>query len=268
MLDRLEALIREVAATEVMPRFRRLSAADIVEKGPGDLVTVADHAAEESLTRGLTALLPGSIVVGEEAVAADPALMHLVGEEGPVWVVDPVDGTANFAAGTPPFAVMVGLLRGGEPVAGCIFDPVTEVACVAELGAGAYIAGVRAHAPADALPAAQLHGVAAKKYLPPGLREAVVAGSRRIDELLPGRNCAGAEYPAIVTGHQHFAFFWRALAWDHVPGTLIVTESGGMVGRLDGAPYRPADGRTGLLAAQNPDIWHTVRSTLLAELAD
>jgi fructose-1,6-bisphosphatase/inositol monophosphatase family enzyme len=267
-LDRVEALIREVAATEVMPRFRRLGADDIIEKGPGDLVTIADRAAEESLTRGLTTLLPGSIVVGEEAVSADPALLQRVGEAGPVWVVDPVDGTANFAAGTPPFAIMVGLLRGGEPVAGWIYDPVTEVAAVAELGGGAWIAGVRVHAPSIATPASQLRGPASPKYLPPGPREAVAAGSRRIGEMLPGRNCAGYEYPAIVTGEQHFAFFWRALAWDHVPGTLIVTEAGGMVGRLDGAPYRPADGRTGLLAAQNPDIWQAVRTTLLAELTD
>ncbi|HEX5204720.1 MAG TPA: inositol monophosphatase family protein, partial [Actinoplanes sp.] len=68
MLDQVADLVREVAATIVLPRFRHLSSGEIKEKSPGDVVTIADQEAERALTRGLTALLPGSTVVGEEAV--------------------------------------------------------------------------------------------------------------------------------------------------------------------------------------------------------
>ncbi|HEX3499228.1 MAG TPA: inositol monophosphatase family protein, partial [Stellaceae bacterium] len=125
--EKVRRLIVEVAESEVMPRFEKLETGDISEKGPGDLVTVADVASERRLTPALRDLLPGSLVVGEEAAAADPAVLTLLGGDDPVWVVDPIDGTANFAAGIPIFAIMVALIRRGETLAAWIHDPVKRV---------------------------------------------------------------------------------------------------------------------------------------------
>src|SRR5260370_37137972 len=100
-IDKVAGFIREAAAAEILPRFERLEAADIQEKGPGDLVTIADTEAERVLTRRFKDLLPGVIVVGEEATAADPAgLDRPIGDEaalengraawrerGEIWVV-------------------------------------------------------------------------------------------------------------------------------------------------------------------------------------
>src|SRR5215467_2079228 len=96
-LARVTALIEETAALEILPRFQKLAAGDIREKTPGDFVTVADEAAEAHLTPLLAALLPGSLVLGEEAAAADSLLLDRLLGEPAVWVVDPVDGTGNFA---------------------------------------------------------------------------------------------------------------------------------------------------------------------------
>src|SRR4030095_3156841 len=104
--DRVTRLIQEAAAAEIMPRFRQLAAGDVREKAPGDLVTVADEAVEARLAPALEALLPGSVVVGEEAAAADPNLLNRLFDDQPVWIIDPVDGTSNFAEGRPAFAVM------------------------------------------------------------------------------------------------------------------------------------------------------------------
>ncbi len=261
--------MRDVAASAILPRFRRLTESEIEYKGPADLVTVADREAEELLTAGLMALRPGSRVLGEEAVAADPFRMSLIAEDGEVWVVDPVDGTANFAAGLEPFAIMVALLRDGVAVASCILDPVGGVAAVAERGAGAFFDGVRASAPTMHRPAHALRGPSSSRYIPIGLRTSIEAAIPTVGEVLPGANCAGYEYPAIVRDEQQFAVFWRTLPWDHAPGVLFVEEAGGVGWRLDGAPYLAAEyERTGLLVAQNQDVWHTVRSTLLAELPD
>lgn len=258
--------MREVAAAVVLPRFQRLTDAEIFEKGPGDLVTVADREAEVLLARGLQDLVPGSIVVGEEAVAADPEILGRTGAAGAVWVIDPVDGTANFAAGRTPFAVMVALLRDGRPVASCILDPVTGIAYSAERGAGAFAGGERVRVPDVIRPVAQLRGPASVKYLPPEVKLTLSTHRAAVGELLPGRNCAGYEYPAIVRDEQQFALFWRTLPWDHAPGVLFVEEAGGVGWHLDATPYEPSAVRPGLLIAQNPDEWHAVRAALLSDV--
>jgi len=106
-LDRVARLIREVAETEILPRFRRLEEHHTWEKRPGSLVTVADEAAEKRLEDGLLRLAPGSVALGEEAAEKDSSIFERLLDDEPVWIIDPVDGTKNFAAGRPEFAVIV-----------------------------------------------------------------------------------------------------------------------------------------------------------------
>ena len=100
------SLIEEAAEREIIPRFRQLEATDITTKsGPDDLVTAADLACEAFLTPTLAGLIPGSTVVGEEAVEQDRGLLRALERSGTVWIIDPVDGTYNFAHGAEDFAV-------------------------------------------------------------------------------------------------------------------------------------------------------------------
>jgi fructose-1,6-bisphosphatase/inositol monophosphatase family enzyme len=262
VLDQVSELVREVAHTVVLPRFQRLADDEVHQKSPGDLVTIADQESERALTRGLTALLPGSVVVGEEAVAADPAVRDLIGRSDAVWIVDPVDGTNNFAAGKTPFCVMVALVRDGETAAAWILDVVDDHLTVAEAGSGAYRDGVRAKTRTDDPGAAAMHGVISHKYFPDDLRQRVRANAAGLGGHTTGRHCAGYEYPAIATDEQQFGMFWRILPWDHTPGSLIVREAGGVVRHLDGSEYHPINRRRGLLVAANADIWQTVHRTL------
>ena len=141
-----------------MPRFRKLEPGHVIEKAAGDLVTIADRAAEERLTAALHDLMPGSTVVGEEAVAADAALLdRLLGEQH-VWIIDPIDGTTNFIEGRNEFAVMVCLARKGELVASWIHRPVTGATAIAEAGGGAWIDGDRVHLSEPPDTAAQMTG--------------------------------------------------------------------------------------------------------------
>jgi fructose-1,6-bisphosphatase/inositol monophosphatase family enzyme len=262
VLERVADLIREVAATIVLPRFRNLTAGDVRQKSPGDLVTIADQEAERALARGLVALLPGSTVVGEEAVAADRRLLGRVGDPGAVWIVDPIDGTNNFASGKTPFAVMVALARDGELVASWILDVPGDHLTLAEAGSGAYRDGVRVKMRTDDPGAAALRGVVTQRYLPPPLRAVASANTGRFGEVTNGHHCAGYEYSAVAVDEQQFALFWRILPWDHAPGVLIVQEAGGTARHLDGSAYRPTATEHGLLVAPNDDVWHTVRNTL------
>ncbi len=126
-LAEVAVLVRAVAQAEIMPRFRDLGAGAVRTKtGPLDLVTDADEAAEARLTEGLTRLFPSCAVVGEEAAAADESVLDRLGTAGLAFTVDPVDGTANFAAGLPLFGTMVAAVAAGEVVGAVIYDPVGD----------------------------------------------------------------------------------------------------------------------------------------------
>ncbi len=263
MNDRLHAqvcdLLFRAAHGIVAPRFRQLRAGDVEEKSPGELVTIVDREVEALLTPGLAQALPGSRVVGEEACAAQPGLLqHL--DEGTVWLVDPLDGTANFAAGRPEVSVMVALLQRGEAVACWMMDPLTGVLHSAERGGGAWTNGEPAHV----VPLASLRrGIVKTRYLPPELKPVIEARCAAVPEPQAGCNSAGVEYPWIVAGACDFAFYWRTLPWDHVPGALFLQEAGGQVARLDGSAYRAADPQSGLLAAGSAEVWREARDLLM-----
>jgi len=255
-------LIAEVAAQEILPRFKALRDHEVYEKQSGELVTVADVATEKALTRHLSALLPGSLVVGEEAVADDPTLLECLEQAAPVWLIDPIDGTANFAAGKPVFAVMVALVREGETLSAWIHDPVADRMLSAERGGGAWLAGRRLLAAAAAAPAAMRGTLHASAYARPEIARLVQARRDRVGAIRSLR-CAGHEYLRLAEGHMHFSLFTRLMPWDHAPGSLIHEEAGGVARTLDGARYRATSYRArGLLLAPDESSWQSLHDTL------
>src|SRR3546814_19453240 len=122
------ALMREVGRDSVMPRYRNLASHEVSEKAADDFVTIADKESEIRLAEGLSAILPEAGIIGEEACAADPAILDRAGE-GLNWIVDPIDGTGNFAAGKPPFGIIVALADAGTILAGWILDQNGRAAC-------------------------------------------------------------------------------------------------------------------------------------------
>src|SRR5688572_4248610 len=126
-IGKLATILRDAAKAEVLPRFRRLDAGMVkVKTSAIDLVTEADEAAERFIKARVAELAPEASVVGEESVAADPALLDALADADLAVVVDPIDGTANYAAGLPLFAVMASVVSKGETVAGIIYDPMGD----------------------------------------------------------------------------------------------------------------------------------------------
>jgi fructose-1,6-bisphosphatase/inositol monophosphatase family enzyme len=263
LCDAIAAVLREAAAEAVMPRFQRLAAAEIEEKSPGDLVTIADREAEAIIARGLATIRPDARFVGEEACARDPSLLRDLDKDA-VWIVDPIDGTGNYAAGRRPFALMAALVEKGEIVASCILDPVEDRLAAAERGAGAWLDGVRIAHGARSPGLSALTGIVSSFARPSGAEPHVAALAERVAEVTPTRRCAGDEYPLVATGARHFALYWRTLVWDHAPGVLLLQEAGGVAARLDGTRYRPADPSGAILLAQTPEIWDEVAAVLTA----
>jgi len=107
-------LLRTVGEEVVEPRFRSLGDAEVEEKNPGDLVTVADREAEVRLTEVLQGAYPGAVVLGEEAAEDDESVLARFADADHAFTIDPVDGTKNFVKGSPDHAMMIAELRGGE----------------------------------------------------------------------------------------------------------------------------------------------------------
>ncbi|MFM9942338.1 MAG: inositol monophosphatase family protein [Hyphomicrobiaceae bacterium] len=262
-------LIEQVAAAEAMPHWRNLAAGDIVEKnGPDDVVTVADKAVERVLTRQLAALLPGSDVVGEEAVHADPGLLARLRQPGMVWVIDPIDGTSAFARGEAGFAVMVALIVDGDPVAGFLHAPALGQTTYAMRGEGAWqgpsqATAVRLPRPAAATGLSDLVGIVGTRAFSDARRSAVVAQARHFKSLGPNSGCAGIDYLELAAGRVDFALYSKSEPWDHLPGLAILTEQGFGYSRFDGSPYRPGDNTGGLLVSASATLLAPLRDVLL-----
>ncbi|MFD3332079.1 inositol monophosphatase family protein [Streptomyces sp. NPDC058700] len=238
----VEEAVRKAAAVEIMPRFRQLAAHDIVEKnGPHDLVTVADRAAETHLTASLTALLPGSVVVGEEAVHADPTVYEALRGDAPVWIVDPVDGTRQFVHGDPAFCTLVALARHGELLASWTFAPALDELAVAVRGRGATLNGRPLHSGSPE-PGAVLRVAASHPdYTTPEQKRALLGLDT---EGVAPRPCgsAGLEYLAVARGTLDATAFSWEYAWDHAAGLLLVTEAGGAHTTVAGEPFHITGG--------------------------
>ncbi|WP_420138032.1 inositol monophosphatase family protein [Sphingomonas sp.] len=256
----VQTLIRDVAQRIVMPRFRMLDVGEIEEKAPDELVTIADKESELALIEGLTRLLPDSRVIGEEGVSADPSLLDGIGQ-GVAWIVDPIDGTANFAAGETPFGIMVALAADGVGEAAWLYDPVLDRMCSAARGKGAFINGERvtARTSGEALPVAGL----STRYLPPDMREDIERRAEGKMRCVGIPRCAAEQYPRVVLGTNDLALFWRTHVWDHAPGALILTEAGGKIARFDGTPYDITQTGKGMLAAATPQMWDEAAAILL-----
>lgn len=254
----VETLLRIVARDVVLPRYQQLAAHEIEEKTPGELVTVADRESESRLNDGLLAIFDAKLL-GEEAVAADPALMEGIGQ-GAVWIIDPIDGTANFASGKPPFAIMVALAVDGIAEAGWVLDPLSGRMCHAARGGGAFIDGERVQARASGEP--QLVAGISTLFMDPHVRDRFLEKAAGKLTCAPIPRCAGEQYPRIVLGANDCALFERTLPWDHVPGALFLEEAGGKVARADGRAYHFWDGSTGLLAAASPAVWDEAAAIL------
>ena len=264
-LQSVNALLVQAARETILPRFRQLQQHEVDAKtGPHDLVTIADRDAEAWLTPRLMELLPGSRVVGEEATSADASVADALQQPGMVWLIDPVDGTANFAVGNALFAVMVSLVKDGDAVASWIHDPLRGITALAERGQGAWMLeadGSRRKLVMPKPPSlAHLSGAPNIRY---GDRDFAARIGYRADKLAGVMilRCAGQEYIAIAEGQMHFALYNRALPWDHASGCLLIEEAGGVARRLDGSRYRAADKPWGspLVPACGAEQWAWLR---------
>lgn len=262
-ITRLATILRDAAQAEIMPRFRRLDSGQVRIKSEAiDLVTEADEEAERVIKAAVAEAWPDALFVGEESVAADPALLERLKDADFAIIVDPVDGTANFAAGLPLFATMASVVRNGETIAGIIYDPMGDDWVLAEKGGGAWQRrpdGTQWQlAVATAPRLDQLVGYSSIAFLPAATKPQVLANFAKV-RVVANYRVAGHEYRTFAAGHAHFICYNKLMPWDHLAGSLIAEEAGGHVRRFDGSIYRPEHLSGGLIVATDPDTWQLLR---------
>lgn len=260
----IHALMRDTADRAILPHWRRLAEHEVEAKQSGgtlpDVVTIADREAEAILSGGLSDLLPEAAIVGEEATHADPTVLERLGE--PLcWIVDPLDGTNNFAEGKPPFGILIALAERGETIGGWIYDCQSGRFCHATRGGGAFVDGERITArETGANPPIAANSLI---YLLPERRETVAAALEPHYAMVDIPRCAAEQYPRLVLGKNDVAIFERTLPWDHAAGALFVNEAGGKVARPDGSQYRVDEHhQAGLIGAASERLWDDLAARL------
>jgi fructose-1,6-bisphosphatase/inositol monophosphatase family enzyme len=258
--EAMHTLLREVAQKVILPRYQKLAAHEITSKLADDVVTVADHEAEEMLMEGLARIVPGLPVVGEEAAFDDESIFERL--SGDCWIVDPLDGTRNFARGAPPFGILIAMASGGEAHTGWIYDCLSDRYCIAHRGKGAFLNGEKIFAS----PTGEDPPVAAISLIfMDGARRDAVKEAAESYRLVDVPFCAAEQYPRLALGVNDVSIFERTLPWDHAAGALWLNEAGGKVARPDGSPYRVDEWqRKGLIGAASPALWEDMAKKLSA----
>ncbi|MEL6437395.1 MAG: inositol monophosphatase family protein [Pseudomonadota bacterium] len=262
-------LMREAAEAEIMPWFRKLDDEDIQQKTSSiDLVTQADIMSEKLMTARIKEHFPDALAVGEEAYADDASILDGLATAALAFVLDPVDGTFNFARGVPLFGVMCAIVEHGVATGGIIYDPVGRNWLYARRGEGAFM---RWHdgstkAIGVAAPAAigEMGGASSWYYLQPDLKRMVLRNMENFKTGF-GFRCAAHEYWLAATGGCHFVMYAKLNPWDHLAGSLIHQEAGGYHARFDGSAYDCTTRDGGLLLAPDQDSWQRIHDTLFAE---
>ena len=245
----------------LLGHFGSLDPSEVEEKGRNDVVSRADRESEALVKELLLGAFPGDLFVGEEG--------GVTGSNGdaPAWIVDPLDGTANFVRGFPHWAVSIGRTAGGrdgELVLGVVWDPVKGDLFVAEKGSGAFRNGRRVHATRrEGLPGAALatgfpFRIQARIDTYLAVFRAVFLEAQSIR-----RAGSAALDLAYVSCGIFDGFFELGLSpWDSAAGAVLVTEAGGVVTDFEGGG---AWRERGNLLAAGPGV-HAALAKLVADL--
>ena len=250
----LQELVREVRAAIddcALPAFWRSETGPAKIKSAAlDPVTQIDLAIETRLTECIRQLWPGAYVLGEESGGHDPERLAAAAAAPLAFVIDPLDGTWNFVAGTPVFGTMVAATAFGRPVWGLIHEAITDRTLVAAEGRGVQMrqnGTTRVLAPPQTRIADLTQMVASlpKQPLHPLPRVGRMMSS--------GASCH--DYRLLAEGSLHALLAFKPTPWDHLAGSLIACELGGKSAWIDGRPFTLGTQGAALLTASTPAAW-------------
>lgn len=229
-LEQLRAVVVPLARRELLSRFTRVAAA---LKADGSIVTEADLAMQQALQAALAAQWPAIPLLGEEMTEEQQQAL-LAQREQPLWCLDPLDGTSNFAAGIPYFAVSLALLLQGEVRLGLVYDPVRDECFTAAHGGGAWLNDQRLPPRRFDLPLQRCIALVDLKRLPPPLARRLAGEPPFASQRNFG--ASALDWCMVAAGRGHLYLHGRQNLWDYAAGSLILAQAGGCATTLAGEP--------------------------------
>ncbi len=254
-LQRLEQIIRELAQQEILPRFNRVTHQI---KADGSLLTEADTAMQQAVIQQLKQHWPEYQLLGEEmSTEQQQALLDHHGAG--LWVLDPLDGTSNFAAGIPIFSISVALVMAGEVVLGLIHDPLRDETFSAVKGEGAWLNGEPLCPQLDKTQLKQCVAQVDLKRLTPELAGRLAATHPFASQRNFGSGTL--DWCWLAAGRSQLYLHGGQKLWDYLAGHLILQEAGGKVTTLQGeALFNHSLQPRSVVAATSEslyDLWYT-----------
>ena len=256
----LRAAVREHA----WPLFGCIEPEDTTAKAHvEDLVTAADIAVEAHLTELLNERMPEAMVLGEEAVSRGEVRPADLMDAPLSVILDPVDGTWNFAHGLPMWGSILAVAEAGRPVLGMIHLPVLDLTLGAARGEGLFCYRGEAEAP---VPPRMPKGAGIAGQIPlmlyPEEKRAGIAAAGLSMGRVGSWRCAAQEYVGLATGAADYAISCSLNAWDHAAGVLLTQESGGAARLMDGSEFVAGMKGGNLLCARSEAVWEEVAGVL------
>lgn len=227
--QQIQQLVRDVAATTLLPYSNNVSRD---YKKDGSIVTAADSAVQNSLTKQLAELHPDIALLGEEMSAEQQ--QRLFDSGNPIWCLDPVDGTSNFASGLPFYSISLALIEQGEVTFAMVLDPSRNESFTAIRGQGAWLNDEPLRLTSPNLSLDNTIAFVDFKRLPPALASKIVA-----DRPFASQRNLGSialELCWLAAGRGHIYLHGSQQIWDYAAGDLILEEAGGFASTLYGDP--------------------------------
>lgn len=254
--QQLQQIVRDVAKTTLLPLFNNVNRE---YKKDGSIITVADKSVQQALTERLATLCPDVQLLGEEMSAEQQQALLDSGQ--PLWCLDPVDGTSNFAAGLPFFTVSLALIEAGQVITGVVLDPIRDECFSAVRGEGAWLNDAPLRIEETGLSLKRSIAFVDFKRLPTALSAQLVKdrpyGSQR------NLGSIALELCWLAAGRGHVYLHGSQHIWDYAAGDLILAEAGGYAATLDGdVPFRPTLVPRSTLAAVDHSLFQQWQQTL------
>jgi myo-inositol-1(or 4)-monophosphatase len=226
-LQSVQKILVPAAREELLPRFNRVTH---TRKADGSVLTEADLAVQERMAGELLQAWPDTVFLGEEMTVEQQ--QQLITSSRPVWCLDPLDGTSNFAAGIPYFCVSLALFSHGEVRLGMVYDPVRDECFAASRDESAGLNGEPLTVPDSGLQLKRAIALIDFKRLAPELavrlvREVPYASQRSFGSV-------ALDWCWLASGRSHLYLHGRSNVWDYAAGQFIFQRAGGLSCTLDG----------------------------------
>jgi len=234
---KIKSILYEISKNIILPNFKNLNSNQIKYKNNKDIVTSIDMEVENYLRKILTELIKDSNFIGEETYNHKPEIINYYNEKKYCWTVDPIDGTLNFVKGKEQFAVMIALTFSSKILQSWIYKPITDELMYSIYNQGTFLNNKKIINNNVFKSISNSIGSISSKYWDTYLVEEIKNLKNHFKKI-NSYGSIGCEYFDIALGKRDFVILSKLSPWDHLPGILMVRETGGVDSHFDNKTYR------------------------------